>query len=61
MKKIIKTLILLLTFSVVGGMCNTLAHLNEIGKVPVEEVSAPQATEEWPELECDPLVGYPVY
>ncbi len=60
MKKIITTLIILLTLSVVGGLCNTLAQLNDVGTVSVEEVSTPQFPE-LPEIMLDPLVGYPVF
>ncbi len=57
MKKIITTLIILLTLSVVGGLCNTLAQLNDAGTVSVEEVSTSQFPE-FPEFVLDPLVGY---
>ena len=61
MKKIITTLMLLLTLGVVGGLCNTLVQLSDAGTVTVEEVSTPHVNEKWPELEYDPLVGYPVF
>ena len=57
MKKLIATLILLLTLSIAGGLCNTLAQLGGEEVVSVEEVSVPQ----FPEFVLDPLVGYPVY
>ncbi len=61
MKKTITTLIFLLTLSVVGGLCNTLAHLNDVGTVSVEEVSTSQFPEQLPEIILDPLVGYPIF
>ena len=61
MKKIITTLVLLLTLSVAGGLCNTLAKLNDAGPVSVVEVSTPQFPEQLPEIALDPLVGYLVY
>jgi hypothetical protein len=56
MKKLITTLILILTLSVVGGLCNTLAHLNDLGTVSVEEVSTNQFPEQLPEIMLDPML-----
>ena len=61
MKKLITTLILILTLSVAGGLCNTLARLGGEEDVSVEEACTAQFPEQLPELVLDPLVGYPVY
>ena len=61
MKKIITILVLILILAAVGGLCNTLAQLNEEETVSAEEVFTPQFPEELPDLILDPMVGYLVF
>jgi hypothetical protein len=56
------TIILIILFAIAfGGLYNTLAQLNNVGTVLVEEAYAAQFPEQLPEFVLDPLVGYPVF
>jgi hypothetical protein len=54
-------ILIILIAIVLGGLYNTLAQLNNAGKVTEEDVYAAQFPEQLPEIALDPLVGYPVF
>lgn len=61
MKKIITTLILLLTLSVVGGLCNSLAQLNKLEATPTTLADAHSFPYELPDVIMQPFPMVPLY
>jgi len=61
MRKLIVILSLVFTFSIVGGLYNTLTQLDKVENVTVEEAYTAQFPEQVSGIVVDPMVGFPVY
>ena len=60
-KKVLIILSLVFTFSIVGGLYNTLAQLNKLETVSEEGVYGDQCPDQMPDVVLDPMVGFPLY
>jgi hypothetical protein len=61
MKKILMILTLVFTLLLAVGLYKTLAQLDTVETVPVEEMHTALFPEQMPDLILDPMVIYPVY
>ncbi len=61
MRKFIIILSLVFTFSIVGGLYNTLAQLKKLETVSAEESYGYQLPDQMPDVIVDPMVGFPLY